>query len=199
MLEEKSFGYRILALTASPGNNLDQVQEVITNLCINKLELRDEHDEDVKPYMFVKEVVACVIPKNEIIEEISVKLNEIIMKYFRKIPAIGDIVKDKSFLFKYKEINRGFFMEIFDKFRRNTDLYSKYGKSNQFYQLFPKGLSIDCMSNMYEIFSVISSLLYGISLISTQGIMSFKLFLEKFAANLKVIIDKIEFFDENKE
>ena len=82
--------------------------------------------------MFVKDIVACVIPKNEIIDEISVKLNEIIMKYFKKIPAIGDIVKDKAFCFKYKEINRGFFMEIFDKFRRNTELFSKYGKSNEF-------------------------------------------------------------------
>ena len=52
---------------------------------------------------------------------------------------------------------------------------------------------------MYEIFSAISSLLYGISLISTQGIMSFKLFLEKFSANLKVILYKNEFFNENKE
>ena len=40
---------------------------------------------------------------------------------------------------------------------------------------------------MYELFGVISSLLYGKSLISTQGIGSFKLFLEKFQGNIKVI------------
>lgn len=132
LLEEKQFGYRVLALSASPGNNLTQVQEVITNLCINKLELKDENDEDVKPYMFFKEVVSCIIPKNESVEQISDKLNEIIMKYFRKIPAINDVMKDKGFCFKMKEISRGFFMEIFDKFRKNQELYMKYGKGFDF-------------------------------------------------------------------
>lgn len=40
---------------------------------------------------------------------------------------------------------------------------------------------------MYELFSIISSLFYGKSLISTQGTQSFKLFLDKFAENTKVI------------
>ena len=132
-MEKKSFGYRILALTASPGNNLEQVQEVITNLCINKLELRDENDEDVKPYMFFKEIVPCIIPKNQQIDEISDKLNELILKYFKKITVVGDVLKDKSFIFRIKgEINRGFFMEIFEKFKKSTELYAKYGKSRYF-------------------------------------------------------------------
>lgn len=42
------------------------------------------------------------------------------------------------------------------------------------------------MSTMYEYFSVISSLLYGKSLITTQGVMSFKLFLDNFSSNIKV-------------
>ena len=42
------------------------------------------------------------------------------------------------------------------------------------------------MGTMFELFSVISSLFYGKSLISTQGVQSFKLFLDKFAENTKV-------------
>ena len=92
------------------------------------IKTKDENDEDVKPYMFYKEVVPCIIPKNDNVEQISDKLNEIIMKYFRKIPAVNDVMKDKSFCFKMKDISRGFFMEIFDKFRKNQELFLKYGK-----------------------------------------------------------------------
>ncbi len=42
---------RILALTASPGSDLEKVQEVCANLKIEKLEVRTEKDTDVKPYV----------------------------------------------------------------------------------------------------------------------------------------------------
>jgi len=42
---------RILALTASPGSDLEKVQEICTNLKIEKLEVRTEKDPDVKPYV----------------------------------------------------------------------------------------------------------------------------------------------------
>lgn len=42
---------RILALTASPGSELEKIQEVITNLGIEKIEVRTENDTDVAPYM----------------------------------------------------------------------------------------------------------------------------------------------------
>jgi ERCC4-related helicase len=42
---------RILALTASPGSDLDKIREVCTNLKIEKVEVRTEEDPDVKPYV----------------------------------------------------------------------------------------------------------------------------------------------------
>ncbi len=42
---------RILALTASPGSDLETVKEVTTNLKIEKVEVRTEKDPDVKPYV----------------------------------------------------------------------------------------------------------------------------------------------------
>ena len=41
----------MLALSATPGNYIEQVQVVIDNLAIAKLEMKDENDEDVKPYI----------------------------------------------------------------------------------------------------------------------------------------------------
>ena len=42
---------RILALTASPGSDLEKIREVCTNLKIEKVEVRTDTDPDVKPYV----------------------------------------------------------------------------------------------------------------------------------------------------
>ncbi len=42
---------KILALTASPGTNISQIREVMTNLCINHIEVKRYEDEDEKPYV----------------------------------------------------------------------------------------------------------------------------------------------------
>ncbi|WP_423793069.1 DEAD/DEAH box helicase [Methanocaldococcus indicus] len=41
----------ILALTASPGSDIEKVMEICENLNIQHIEMRDEDDEDVKPYI----------------------------------------------------------------------------------------------------------------------------------------------------
>jgi len=42
---------RILALTASPGSELDKIEEVCKNLYIEDIEIRTNNDPDVKPYI----------------------------------------------------------------------------------------------------------------------------------------------------
>ena len=42
---------RILALTASPGSELEKIKEVCKNLFIEKFEIKTEEDPDVKPYV----------------------------------------------------------------------------------------------------------------------------------------------------
>jgi Fanconi anemia group M protein len=42
---------RLLALTASPGSDHDQIQEIITNLGIEQIEVRTDSDPDVAPYV----------------------------------------------------------------------------------------------------------------------------------------------------
>ena len=42
---------RILAMTASPGSDLEKVSEICKNLHIEKVEVRTEKDPDVKPYV----------------------------------------------------------------------------------------------------------------------------------------------------
>jgi Fanconi anemia group M protein len=56
--------YRILALTATPGNDTKAIQKVVYNLKIAKIEVRSEDDEDVAQYTNVKqiEIVRCKRP-----------------------------------------------------------------------------------------------------------------------------------------
>lgn len=42
---------RILALTASPGSDLEKIKEICANLLIEKVEVRTEKDSDVRPYV----------------------------------------------------------------------------------------------------------------------------------------------------
>ncbi len=49
--EKRSKYARILALTASPGSDMEKIREVCTNLHIEKVEVRTEQDPDVKPYV----------------------------------------------------------------------------------------------------------------------------------------------------
>jgi len=42
---------RIIALTASPGSDMDKIQEVCKNLFIEDIEVRTDEDPDVKPYI----------------------------------------------------------------------------------------------------------------------------------------------------
>lgn len=50
-IDRFSTSYRILALTATPGTNLDSVQEVLKNLDISKIEIRTEESTDIVKYM----------------------------------------------------------------------------------------------------------------------------------------------------
>lgn len=40
-LDKQNIGYRIIGLSATPGNTLEQIQEVMTNLHINRMEVKD--------------------------------------------------------------------------------------------------------------------------------------------------------------
>jgi len=42
---------RILALTASPGSDIEKIEEICKNLSIEQIEVRTDEDPDVKPYI----------------------------------------------------------------------------------------------------------------------------------------------------
>ncbi|CEP17934.1 hypothetical protein [Parasitella parasitica] len=57
----KNKHFRILALTATPGSNLDSVQSVITNLHISRIEIRTEESMDVRQFTHGKNTQRIVV------------------------------------------------------------------------------------------------------------------------------------------
>lgn len=56
---------RIIGLTASPGSDIERIQEVCKNLFIEEIEIRTDNDPDVKPYVYEIEIdwVEVELPK----------------------------------------------------------------------------------------------------------------------------------------
>ena len=60
--KEKRLKFRVVGLSATPGSNTEQVQEVINNLSIGSVFYRDEEDDDVRPYVHQKSIEICLVP-----------------------------------------------------------------------------------------------------------------------------------------
>ncbi|KAJ3508308.1 hypothetical protein NLJ89_g5829 [Agrocybe chaxingu] len=54
LMMAKNPHFRVLALTATPGNNVDSVQLLINGLHISRIEIRNEESLDLKPYIHKK-------------------------------------------------------------------------------------------------------------------------------------------------
>eukprot|EP00111_Clytia_hemisphaerica_P002682 TCONS_00007586-protein len=54
--------FRVLALSATPGDNMNAVQEVINNLMISHIELRSEESIDIQKYVHERKVEKIVVP-----------------------------------------------------------------------------------------------------------------------------------------
>ena len=84
---------RILALTASPGSNIDKISEIVRNLNIEEVEIRVDEDPDVKPY----------------IQEVKIRwLYVVLPKHFKSIQKyLKDCYNSKLTLIKeHIEINK---------------------------------------------------------------------------------------------
>ncbi|KAL0100188.1 hypothetical protein PUN28_019546 [Cardiocondyla obscurior] len=62
ILSKQNQYLRILALSATPGNKIDNVHEVIQNLNISNLELRDENSIDIMPYVNKRKIDIILVP-----------------------------------------------------------------------------------------------------------------------------------------
>jgi ERCC4-related helicase len=117
-LSQMSNHFRVLALSATPGSSLPAVQEVITNLQIAHVEVRDESDPDVRQYIQDKTVQVNQVRLTGELEELQELLYQLIQVPANKLrnqKAIffNDITKiSKGFLFfAQKNMNNNFHLK----------------------------------------------------------------------------------------
>lgn len=81
--------YRLLALTATPGTDLEGVQEVVNNLNISKIEIRTEESLDIAKYMKKREKDRVNIGTTAEIEDIVEQLGIAILPVLNQAVELG--------------------------------------------------------------------------------------------------------------
>lgn len=72
-----NFKNKVLALTASPGNTKEKIDEICKNLNIQKIEIRTEDDDDVKQYIQKKEISHILVDLPQELVELQNLLKEV--------------------------------------------------------------------------------------------------------------------------
>lgn len=65
VLRASGHDHRIVGLSATPGKDPHEVKEVARNICANRLEVRGEADEEMKPYLHARDMQPIVIRPTE--------------------------------------------------------------------------------------------------------------------------------------
>ena len=79
--------FRVIGLTATPGSTFADVQHVIYNLMISKIEIRN--DSDCAQYIHTKDIQSEIIPNSEGTEELSARLNSILQYYLKELRKLS--------------------------------------------------------------------------------------------------------------
>ncbi|KAJ3648440.1 hypothetical protein Zmor_020244 [Zophobas morio] len=77
--------FRVLALSATPGNSSKDVIDVMQNLLIAHVEFRSEDSPDVKPYVFERALETVVVPLGEKLQQIKDRYVQILERYTRTL------------------------------------------------------------------------------------------------------------------
>jgi Fanconi anemia group M protein len=89
-LHEHSNGQTLfVGLTASPGGRHDRIREVMGTLKIENVEIRDQHDPDVAPYVQKSTISWVPVELSEHFKDIRKELNKLTSKYAERLAGMG--------------------------------------------------------------------------------------------------------------
>lgn len=134
--------FRVLALSATPGKTEDVI-EIIRNLLISKIEVRTENSIDVKPYMFLKNIIIVKVPLGEL-TQIRDRFADIVNPYLRQLVECNAI--------KPSNFTKGWIIMQQKKFIQENHPQK---------------------SEVMKVFAVAISLLYSLDLLERHGVQNF--------------------------
>jgi ERCC4-related helicase len=114
-----------VALTATPGNNEDKIQEVLENLNVARLEAKDENDHEVKPYVQSRAVTEVLIKETLAISDVNKMFNDLMMKPIKVINNMNIFPADSKLTFtKPAEVNKLKLVKMLEEFNKNLDEFT---------------------------------------------------------------------------
>lgn len=115
LLQDSGACFRVLALSATPGGSFSEIQSVITNLSIAKVEFRSEEDPDVSKYCFRRSVrVVEVRPSDHLCNARDVLLDGLLRPVVKKLVNCGVYYKTNV-----ESIGRFSYLQAQKAFRAN--------------------------------------------------------------------------------
>ncbi|KAL6427471.1 hypothetical protein ACFW04_008766 [Cataglyphis niger] len=114
--------FRILALSATPGNKIDNVHEIIQNLRISHLELRDETSIDIMPYVNKRKVDIILVPLSHelaVFKDRYIVIMDRHVKFLRQCNILGT---------QTANISKGRIFHLLKEFKAKMDKSGNYGQ-----------------------------------------------------------------------
>ncbi len=165
---KKSKFPRIIGLTASPGSDLEKIQEVCKNLYIEEIEIRTDKDPDVRPYVHEIDINWVKVELPKVFLEVRKYLQDFLNERLEKLKKWGIL--------------------------RRTDLryVNKTDLLNLQAQLRGRASSGEKDFVLWNAISVLAEIMkvsHGLELLETQGIIPLHTYMQKMqndAVNTKV-------------
>lgn len=95
---------RILALTASPGSEIEKITEVVKNLHIEEIEVRVDDDPDVKPYVMEVDIKWVYVKLPESFRELQKYLKDFLHERLQKLKKWGILQRADTSIVSKKDL-----------------------------------------------------------------------------------------------
>lgn len=148
---------RIIGLTASPGSDLERIQEVCRNLYIEDIEIRTDQDPDVKPYIQEIDIELIKVELPPVFSEIQDYLKAFVKDRLGKLKKAG-ILRRKNLLISKTDL-----LKIQAELRRRA----------------ASGERDFVLWNAISVLAEIMKVSHGLELLETQGIVALYRYLTK--------------------
>ncbi len=160
---------RIIALTASPGSDMDKIQEVCRNLFIEDIEVRTDEDPDVKPYIQEMQIdwVKVALPRT--FTDIQKFLLLFLKERFEKLKKWGILRR------------------VDLKFVAKSDLLQLQGEIRS---RIASGEKDFVVWNAISLLAEIMKIYHALELLETQGIVALNKYFEKLIGESRTLKTK---------
>jgi len=160
---------RIIALTASPGSDMEKIQEVCRNLFIEDIEVRTDEDPDVKPYIQEMQVDWVKVDLPNVFNDIRKLLALFLRERFEKLKKWGILKRTDV-----KYVSKSDLLQLQAELR---------GRISQGEKDFVVWNSISLLAEVMKIY-------HALELLETQGINVLHKYFEKLLSESRTLKTK---------